>query len=119
MKANKDLPDPNPTKTLIHEQDREEINQTFKDEEDPVKRDGFAPFPAAQKPPLATERECLDSAEELRVLGNGHFANGDYALALRKYGKALRYLRHRWHMSVPPGCRLGDGGIEVVSWPPY
>lgn len=113
MKTQSELPAESPASLRMH-QDKEDLDEAVKDELDPLKRDGYAPFPAAQTPPLETERECLDVAEELRSLGNSHFANGDYALALRKYGKALRYLRHRWHMTVPPGCSLGAGGIKVT-----
>ena len=84
MKDNRGLPESDPDAVKRSQQNSDEIEAARRDEEDPLSRDGYAVFPAAHVPTLTTEDECVQASDSLRVLGNQHFGNGAYGLALRR-----------------------------------
>ncbi|CAH1267646.1 PPID [Branchiostoma lanceolatum] len=54
--------------------------------------DTYMDWPEDSDVDLKNVDQVVEAAESIKVIGNNLFKKGDYDLAIRKYGKALRYL---------------------------
>ncbi|EKX53349.1 hypothetical protein GUITHDRAFT_101052 [Guillardia theta CCMP2712] len=86
---------------------RSDLQQSLEDENDVLKRDGYASFPARNEPIPCSDEECFRIYQEIKGLGHESLKNRIYDLALRRYQKAKRYLMHRRH--------LNENAIKSIS----
>eukprot|EP00960_Hanusia_phi_P002600 75882-Hanusia_phi.AAC.4 len=78
---------------------RSDIQLSLEDENDVLKRDGYAAFPARNEPLPSSDEDCFRIHLEIKELGHECLKNRIYDLALRRYQKAKRYLIHRRHLN--------------------
>jgi hypothetical protein len=87
--------------------ERDDEDLAVGDEDNPLLRDGYAVFPAAQDA-ICTDAACLLAADALRERGNGFYNERNYLVAVRKYSKARRYLMHSFFAKRDADASVAD-----------